>query len=717
MTRPRIFLCYGGESLAAARAILAERPGGEVLVLWFGGRETPTIDGARVVSFPVDGVRRYWKALRLFRRAVSDEPLLSAASAELYLPHPVHFAGNFFFHARPGWIRKRLTDGLLDRMDRRVEDLSRLDLLARRVLGLLAGVPYRPFRTGHLSQGRSAGYEETFVFDAAGLRDAAGRIVVLKRPVPVVPSPPATSSGILFLDQEIEEVFGRAAAALRRSALGFLLQAGQPVFYKAHPRGRNRIETLRLAGLDVREAPSGAAEDVAVRLGVSRVVSYYSSALLRIAQEGLAREAVALFPKAAPAVLQPAREALRAAGVQIHAFAPRPRTIFTAGRVGFTDGASRAAADFTRALMTCSDVLLISDDIERTVEAELRAMPGVSVYVRFPDLRKPGRKRRALGWLRSVLYRDGARWIMSRMMSRSFWPDLVLVNEATDSVSRAVMRQVKGRTRLLAAMHVSPRHYIDRGTLLSDLVATLREAAGFVFVAGRVADEWKGLYPEVFAAGACHVVPNVADERLAARLRLESRSALRQSLGLPEGRLITCVASVQPRKGQDVLVAAFESIAAARPDVVLALVGPNGGDWARSIATAIAASPVRDRIIVTGPRTDAMAFLRAADVCAVPSRAEALPLVLMEAWAVGTPVVASAVDGIPEAASGQAALLVPPEDSETLAAALARVLDDPIFARHLAASGTRRLETRYSRAAQARAFTALVADETGVPSS
>ena len=84
-----------------------------------------------------------------------------------------------------------------------------------------------------------------------------------------------------------------------------------------------------------------------------------------------------------------------------------------------------------------------------------------------------------------------------------------------------------------------------------------------------------------------------------------------------------------------------------------------------------------DRVVFTGLRSDVPALLSAADVAVMPSLNEALSNVLLESMAAGAPTVATRVGGTPEAlVDEQTGLLVPPGDSQSLAAAISRLLDD-----------------------------------------
>jgi glycosyltransferase involved in cell wall biosynthesis len=113
------------------------------------------------------------------------------------------------------------------------------------------------------------------------------------------------------------------------------------------------------------------------------------------------------------------------------------------------------------------------------------------------------------------------------------------------------------------------------------------------------------------------------------------------------------------------------------PGVSLVLVGE--GDDIGAIERAIAESGVAERIAMHPalPRKDAIQWVRAADAAILPSDWEVFPHAALEALSVGTPVIATAVGGVPEIVnSGVNGLLVPPGDEEALGAAMASLAGD-----------------------------------------
>jgi glycosyltransferase involved in cell wall biosynthesis len=89
--------------------------------------------------------------------------------------------------------------------------------------------------------------------------------------------------------------------------------------------------------------------------------------------------------------------------------------------------------------------------------------------------------------------------------------------------------------------------------------------------------------------------------------------------------------------------------------------------------------------------------MRAADVVVQPSLAEGLPLTVLEAMACGAPVVATNVNGTPEALlDGETGLLIEPDDSGDLAAKVSALLDDPARRARMGNAGRDRVERHFT---------------------
>jgi glycosyltransferase involved in cell wall biosynthesis len=133
------------------------------------------------------------------------------------------------------------------------------------------------------------------------------------------------------------------------------------------------------------------------------------------------------------------------------------------------------------------------------------------------------------------------------------------------------------------------------------------------------------------------------------------------------------VGRIEPRKAPDVLVAAAPAIRAGAPAARIVLVGGDAYGADPAYARRVLASPDVQHVPWTSA---APGLMRHLDVLVLPSRSEPFGTVVAEAMAVGTPVVASRVDGLPEVVEdGVSGVLVPPDDAPALAAAVLRVLD------------------------------------------
>ena len=179
-----------------------------------------------------------------------------------------------------------------------------------------------------------------------------------------------------------------------------------------------------------------------------------------------------------------------------------------------------------------------------------------------------------------------------------------------------------------------------------------------------------------------------AELRAAAPARGEARARL----GLDaDAIVIVGLGRLVPIKGFDLLVRALPIVASQVPSARVLLVG-EGAERAH-LETIAASLGVAGRLRLTGETTDVAPYLAAADVVTVPSRNEGMGRVIVEAMALGRPVVATAVGGIPDVVTdGECGRLVAPEDVDALAAALIELGRDPALRRKLGEAAAQRAE-------------------------
>ncbi|RBP16092.1 glycosyltransferase involved in cell wall biosynthesis [Roseiarcus fermentans] len=201
-------------------------------------------------------------------------------------------------------------------------------------------------------------------------------------------------------------------------------------------------------------------------------------------------------------------------------------------------------------------------------------------------------------------------------------------------------------------------------------VRLMRRAAAIlrprvVGVAERMREPLKRVYPgrtvEIIANG-------VALDRCDV-----DRAEARRRLGLSESAFVVgAVGRLEQVKGHDLLI---EAAASVTPEPVLCIVGD--GSRRADLEQLARSLGVAERVRFLGHRDDVAQILPAFDVLCQPSRAEGLPLAVLEAQACGVPVVATDVGDLASAVCPATGRLAPPENAAALAAALSATFRQP----------------------------------------
>jgi glycosyltransferase involved in cell wall biosynthesis len=167
---------------------------------------------------------------------------------------------------------------------------------------------------------------------------------------------------------------------------------------------------------------------------------------------------------------------------------------------------------------------------------------------------------------------------------------------------------------------------------------------------------------------------------------------MREALGIdPSEFLALLVATLRPEKRADLFVAAVRHAHAVDRRVRGVVVG--GGSELERIRDAAGADGV---VQVVGSRTDVPDIMAAADAVCLTSDAEGVPMVLLEAMALGRPAVATRVGGVSEAVDDEeTGLLVPANDDRAFAAALLRLVSDPELRLRLGENARQRHRERF----------------------
>lgn len=181
--------------------------------------------------------------------------------------------------------------------------------------------------------------------------------------------------------------------------------------------------------------------------------------------------------------------------------------------------------------------------------------------------------------------------------------------------------------------------------------------------------------------------------------RAPARAALCGALGLSRcARLVLLPAVLRAGKGHEVLLEALPLLRERVPGLRVLLAGT--GELEPDLRQR--AEQDADLVRFLGHRTDMPELMAACDLVILPSRAEALPTVLMEAAAAGRPVVATPVGGVPEIVEhGRTGLLVPPGDPAALAGAISLLMRDHRRARDFGTRARSVARARFSLERQA----------------
>jgi glycosyltransferase involved in cell wall biosynthesis len=302
-------------------------------------------------------------------------------------------------------------------------------------------------------------------------------------------------------------------------------------------------------------------------------------------------------------------------------------------------------------------------------------------------------------------------WLADSFRERGFEPALVSPRRAVDpGVVRDLVRILRRRqvevvhshefdmavygaaaAALLHRPHVitmhGGRYYAGRWTRRAALRWAARRSHAFVGVsASVVADLERTLR---LSRGSARVVHN------GVRFEPGRRDRVRAELGVEHGeQVVVAVGSLYPVKGHIVLLRALATVDLMATPWRLAIAGRGGEEGA--LRAFAAEHGITDRVHILGYRSDVSDILAAADIYAMPSLSEGLPLGLLEAMFAGKAIVASDVGGIPEAvAAGREALLVPPGDHAALAATLRCLLADPAQRARLGAAAKARVASAF----------------------
>jgi glycosyltransferase involved in cell wall biosynthesis len=188
------------------------------------------------------------------------------------------------------------------------------------------------------------------------------------------------------------------------------------------------------------------------------------------------------------------------------------------------------------------------------------------------------------------------------------------------------------------------------------------------------------------------------------KYNLNPASEKRKELGVSSGTILFgTVARLHKQKGHVYLIKAVKDVVKEIPNVKFVFIGD--GELREELEEQVNKFKIADKFLFLGFRYDVDELLKTIDVFVLPSLYEGLPNVILEAMACGQPVIATSVDGSPEAIENNVTgILVPPRDPESLKHAISHLAKNKNLRESMGKEGRHRVEKYFSLRGQLEKF-------------
>jgi glycosyltransferase involved in cell wall biosynthesis len=199
---------------------------------------------------------------------------------------------------------------------------------------------------------------------------------------------------------------------------------------------------------------------------------------------------------------------------------------------------------------------------------------------------------------------------------------------------------------------------------------------------------------DVSDAAICTVLNGIADPAEAA---VTSPQAIRQSLGIPpQAPLVVCLARLEPEKNVHDLVAAMPGVIKELPEIVCVIAGD--GSQRGKLGVMVTQLGVADCVRMVGFCKEPAALMNAAELVVMPSAREPFGLVLVEAMALGKPVIAARAGGPLEiVVDGVTGSLVETSNADHLASEIVRLIRNPALRVSMGIEARQRFEKQFTK--------------------
>jgi glycosyltransferase involved in cell wall biosynthesis len=287
--------------------------------------------------------------------------------------------------------------------------------------------------------------------------------------------------------------------------------------------------------------------------------------------------------------------------------------------------------------------------------------------------------------------------VMSDLRSRvtGIKPDLIHANSIRAGIVATAATFGLGTPVVWHLHDLMPPHPLS--TVIR-ILASLSKRTRMIAVSDAVARNFRGRFSS-FMGTRVEIILNAIDlEKF--QPNEAAQQAVRAEFALTkDGFVLGIIGQLTPRKGQLELIDAFAQAEVARASLLIigAPLFNRDSDYALRLKDEAKALGVADRVQMLGPRSDISAVMQAIDLLVVNSSAEPFGLVILEAMACGTAVLAAAVDGIPEIIQhGTNGWLVPRGDQRKLAESITYLCQRPELRSRFAAQGKQHVAANFS---------------------
>ncbi len=234
--------------------------------------------------------------------------------------------------------------------------------------------------------------------------------------------------------------------------------------------------------------------------------------------------------------------------------------------------------------------------------------------------------------------------LLNRQFSKNP-PQLIIANDLV--TGQYILNKYQNQTKTVQVVHALPSFFEDfKGEKLQDFFDTFNKADHVVFVSEDSREKW--LSYEKLDKSKTHCLYNCANEKFGKKILSAPKSTIRKKLNMSADTFyLVTVASFNYEKGLDLLIDAASELKKIAPNLEILIIGADKAKYAEYLK-----EKSKDESLgflnILGFKSNAMEYIYAADAFILPSRVEALPLVILESMILKTPVLASRVGGIPE---------------------------------------------------------------------